>query len=62
MGKKKTSKALLRAIHKYDERTAYKKSLKFNLETDYDIVRKLESVENFQAYIKKLIRDDINKV
>ena len=59
MGKKKTSKALLKAIQKYDERTAYKKSLKFNIETDYDIVRKLESVENFQAYIKKLIRDDI---
>ena len=29
--------------------------------TDADILRKLDSVENKTGYIKKLIRDDINR-
>lgn len=45
----------------------YKKSntkqipLRLNYNTDADILAKLESVENTQGYIKKLIRDDIEK-
>lgn len=35
--------------------------MKLNLNTDADIIAKLDSLDNKQGYIKKLIREDIAK-
>lgn len=55
------TEAQKRAKKKYDDRTAVRFGLKLNLETDKDLIEKLKSVENRQAYIKGLIRADIEK-
>lgn len=55
----KASEARLRANAKYDAENTLKVGFKFNKKTDLDIVEKLEKVENKQAYIKQLIRQDI---
>ena len=36
-------------------------NIKLDIERDKDIIEKLESVDNVRGYIKKLIRDDIEK-
>ena len=57
-----TSEAQKRAQKRYDELNKDKFrfiQLKLNRETDADIIDQLESVENIQGYIKKLIRQDI---
>lgn len=46
---------------KYDAKTAKHYSLKFNVNTDSDIIEKLSNVGSVQAYIKQLIREDIQK-
>lgn len=56
---KKSTEAQLRANAKYDSKTAKKFGLKFNIYTDADILDRLASVDNFQGYIKSLIRADI---
>lgn len=50
-----------RAKKKYDDRTAFRVSIKLNRMTDEDIIEKLESVENKQQYIKELIKNDLEK-
>lgn len=57
----KTSKAQKEAVRKYDATHTKQIMLKFNLETDADILAKLSEVENKQGYIKRLIREDIGK-
>ena len=57
----KTSKAQKEAVRKYDATHTKQIMLKFNLETDADILAKLSEVENKQGYIKQLIRQDIGK-
>lgn len=57
----KTSDAQKKAVRKYDKEHTKQIMLKFNLETDADILAKLEEVENKQGYIKQLIRQDIEK-
>lgn len=57
----KTSKAQKDAVRKYDATHTKQIMLKFNLETDADILAKLSEVENKQGYIKRLIREDIGK-
>ena len=57
-----TTEAQKRAQKKYDEASRDKWRmihLKLNREADADIIDKLESVDNIQGYIKKLIRADI---
>lgn len=49
------------ASYKYDKKNTKRISLKLNLATDADILKKLESEKNVQGYIKKLIRSDILK-
>lgn len=49
------------AVARYDAANTKKICLKLNLNTDADILSKLDAVGNKQAYIKKLIRSDINK-
>lgn len=50
-----------RAVRKYDQQNTIQYHLKFNLNTDKDIIDKLNSVESKQGYIKELIRQDIKK-
>lgn len=56
-----TSKSQIRANAKYDKTHTKGVYLKLNINTDKDILKKLENVENVQGYIKSLIRTDINK-
>lgn len=43
----------------YDKENTRQVRCKFNRKTDADIIEKLETIENIQAYIKGLIRADI---
>jgi len=43
----------------YDRQNTRRINLKLNNKTDADIIRKLESQENIQGYIKNLIRKDM---
>lgn len=54
------SKAHIRAQAKYDKANTKGIYLKFNLQTDADILARLEEVENKQGYIKELIREDMS--
>lgn len=57
---RKSSDAQRRAVAKYDATNTRKVTIKLNINTDADIIAKLEAVDNMQGYIKKLIRGDIN--
>ena len=46
---------------RYDRENTIQVKLKLNKKHDADIIRKLESVDKKQTYIKALIRDDIEK-
>ncbi len=59
MAERKNSESRLRANKKYDELNTTAISLKFNNNTDKDILEKLASVSSKQGYIKELIRKDI---
>lgn len=48
-----------KASMKYDKTHTTMLMFKLNNETDSDIINKLDSVDNKQGYVKKLIRDDI---
>ena len=58
---KKTSDAQKRAVAKYDATNTKSFLLKLNKKTDADIIAHLEQQPNKLAYLKKLIRDDIQK-
>lgn len=45
---------------KYDKTHTTKITLKLNINTDKNILEKLDSVPSKQGYIKQLIRNDIN--
>lgn len=53
------SYAQIKASHKYDKENTMQFNLKLNLNTDKDIIEKLNTVDSKQGYIKKLIRQDI---
>ena len=55
------SEAQRRAVAKYDAARTRQIKIKLNLIWDADILRKLESVDKKQTYIKDLIRQDISK-
>ena len=55
------SEAQRRAVAKYDAANTKQIKIKLNLIWDADILRKLESVDKKQTYIKDLIRQDISK-
>lgn len=55
----KTTEAQKRATAKYQAKNTRMFTLRLNLNTDMDIIEKLEQVESKQGYIKKLIRADI---
>ena len=49
------------ATAQYDRENCRRINLKLNKKTDADIIQRLESQENIQAYIKRLIREDMKK-
>lgn len=55
------SEAKTKAKAAYDQRTAVYVSLKFNRNTDADIIEILEAAENKQALIKQALREYKNK-
>ena len=55
------SEARKRANAKSDAKNAVRVMLKFNKNTDVDILEKLGEVGNKTGYIKELIRNDIKK-
>lgn len=50
-----------RAKEKYDRNNTVQIKLKLNLKTDKDILEALERSGNKQGYIKKLIREDLQR-
>ena len=58
---KKTSDAQKRAVAKYDAANTKSHLLKLNRNTDADIIAHLDQQPNKLAYLKKLIRDDMQK-
>lgn len=56
-----TTEAQKRAVAKYDAENTRKIVLKLNTGTDADILKRLDTVGNRQGYIKRLIREDIEK-
>jgi len=57
----KTYDSQRRSRAKYDAANTVQLKLKLNKKTDHDILERLEASGNKQGYIKKLIREDINK-
>ena len=58
---KKTSDAQIKAVAKYDAANTKSHLLKLNKNTDADIIAFLDQQPNKLAYLKKLIRDDMQK-
>ena len=56
----KATKAQLKATAKYQKANTKSYVIRLNLNTDADIIAKLESVDNKQGYIKSLVRSDLN--
>lgn len=48
-----------RAAAKYDRMHTRQIVLKLNVHTDADVLQRLDSVDNRQGYIKRLVREDI---
>ena len=55
------TEAMRRGIAKYDKANTTQIKMKLNNKTDADILAHLDRQENKQGYIKKLIREDMNK-
>lgn len=55
------TKAQIRASIKYDKANTTMLHVKLNHKRDADILAKVNSVENKSAYVKDLIREDINR-
>ena len=55
------TEAQKRATAKYDAANTKMYAVKLNINTDADIIQKLDEVENKQGYIKELIREDIKR-
>lgn len=46
----------------YAKKNLIQKPLKFNVKTELDLIEWVESLETpYQTYVKRLIRDDMNK-
>lgn len=46
------------AQERYDKENTIRITIKLNKKTEADIIEKLNSVDNKQGYIKRLIRED----
>ena len=54
-----TTDAQKKAQAKYDKENTVMTAIKLNKNNDLDIIKKLETVDNKQGYIKELIRRDL---
>lgn len=54
-----TTEAQARATAKYQKNNTRMFAIRLNLNTDADIINRLEEVKSKQGYIKQLIRADI---
>lgn len=57
----KTSESQKRAQAKYDAANTKQVRLKLNTKTDADILERFDRCDNVQGYIKRLVREDIEK-
>ena len=57
----KSSAAKIAANARYNAKNVIQVKFGFNKNTDADIIEHLQSLDNKQAYIKALIREDIAK-
>ena len=55
------TEAQKRAVRKYDAANTKQIHIKLNTTTDADIIAQLERQESIQGYIKRLIREDMEK-
>ena len=58
---RKSSDARIKANTKYNKNNTKQYPIRFNLNTDQDIIDKLSKVDNVAGYIKQLIREDIKR-
>ena len=56
-----TTEAAKAAKARYDAKTARYISLKLNTNTDKDLIKYLEQQKPLQTYLKRLIREDIER-
>ena len=56
-----TREARRRAVKKYQAENTKLLQIRLNFRTDQDILAKLSTEESMSGYVKKLIRDDINR-
>ena len=57
----KTSAAQIKASNKYTKEHSKSYLIRFNRDTEQDIIKYLDSLDNKQGYIKNLIKDDIER-
>lgn len=57
-----TSKAVKKAVRKYDDENTVQVNIKLNKKTDSDILEILEAVTNKQGFIKELIRTNMGNL
>ena len=55
------TEAQLKAGYKYDKANTKQFHLKLNKRTDKDVIERLLGTGNVQGYIKRLVRDDIER-
>lgn len=51
----------IRAVNKFNKEKTKSVQVRLNMNTDADILAKLDSVESKMGYIKRLIREDITR-
>lgn len=55
------TQAQTKASRKYDDANTKRVYIKLNINTDADILKYLEGIENKQGFIKQLIRESMKK-
>ena len=55
------TEAQRKAQRRYDARNTRQVHIKLNLRTDKDVLEKLDEVPSKQGYIKRLIREDLER-
>ena len=57
-----TTEAQRKAQRRYDAKNTRQVHIKLNLRTDKDVLEKLDEVQSKQGYIKRLIREDLERM
>ena len=55
------TEAQRKAQRRYDARNTRQVHIKLNVRTDKDVLEKLDEVQSKQGYIKRLIREDLER-